>query len=179
MLDKLNPSLREPLFVYGAGAIITILSIIFFSIMGYPLVKTATSTLSIYTPPIYMISVFFPYGILLGEALWLWNEKKENYKFIILTFECIVVGILAFIRFVINIPFSGHAIILFFFLFYQVSNNRIRYPLRFIIGILVLIITMIFKIFLWGDPTTFFLGGLLGIALWLPGFLFRLKKGFT
>lgn len=177
MLDKLNPNLRERLFVYGAGVITTILSIVYFSIMDYPLVITATGTLSIYTPPIYMIPVFFPYGILLGEVLWLWNEKKENIKFIILFLECIAIGILAFIRFLINIPFSGHAIILFFYIFYQGSNNRVRYPLRFIIGIVVLIITMIFKIFLWGDPVTFFLGGLLGISLWLPGFLFRLKKG--
>jgi hypothetical protein len=176
MLEKLNPSVREPLLVYGTGLIIVIPSVMYFTIMGYPIVNTATGTLNLYSPPIYMIPVFFAYGMLLGEVLWLWNEKKEKYKYALLSIECLVVAILAFIRFIAYIPFSGHAIILFFYLFYQASNNKIHYSLRFIIGIAVLIVIMIFKIFLWNDPITFFLGGLLGVALWLPGYVFRMKK---
>ena len=173
----LKPPLKETLIVYAIGLIITILSAIFFSIRGYPLVNTATETLNIVTPPLYMIPIFLTYGILIGEVIWIWNEKKERAICILLLFECISVAILAFMRYIINIPFSGHTIILFFYLLHQVVNNRVQYPLRFIIGIVVLIITIIYKIFLWNDAFTFLLGAILGSTLWIPGFLYRLKKG--
>ncbi|MFW9948378.1 MAG: hypothetical protein ACFFDX_16245 [Candidatus Odinarchaeota archaeon] len=179
MKDKrniLNPSLKELLIVYATGIIITIFSAIFFSIRGYPLVNTATETLNIATPPLYMISIFFPYGILIGEVIWIWNEKQERDICFLLLLECISVAILAFMRFIIAIPFSGHAIILFFYLPHQLVNNKTQYPLRFIIGLVVLIITIIYKIFLWNDPITFILGAILGVFLWIPGFLYRLKK---
>ncbi|NHJ26250.1 MAG: hypothetical protein EAX89_16850, partial [Candidatus Lokiarchaeota archaeon] len=83
MLSKLKPSIRELIIVYGVGLIITLLSIIYFSIQGYPLVNTASGILNITTPPIYMIPIFFPYGMLLGEIIWKWNEKKD-YKILIL-----------------------------------------------------------------------------------------------
>lgn len=122
-----------------------------------------------------MISIFFPYGILIGEVIWLWNEEKEDHIYMFLFLESLIVGIFSFIRYIISIPFSGHAIILFFYLFHQTINNRFKHPLRFLIGIVVLIITIIFKIFLWYDPVTFLLGALLGISLWVPGFLYRKK----
>jgi hypothetical protein len=177
MLTKLKPSVKELLIIYGTGLIIIILSAVFFTFRGYPLVTTATETLNIYTPPLYMISIFLPYGILIGEIIWLWNEQKENLNYILLLIECIIVGIFSFIRFIVSIPFSGHAIILFFYLLHQAFNNKFNHPLRLLIGIAVLIITVIYKIYLWNDPITFLLGALLGIALWIPGFLFRLKIG--
>ncbi|MFX1495690.1 MAG: hypothetical protein ACFFBZ_15505 [Promethearchaeota archaeon] len=179
MKDKRNilkPSLKEPLIVYITGVIITILSTIFFSIRGYPLINTATETLNSVTPPLYMIPIFLPYGILIGEILWKWIEKKERGISILLLLECITIAFLAFMRYFIAIPFSGHTIILFFYLPHQLSNNRAFYPLKFIIGIVVLIITIIYKIFLWNDPLTFLLGATLGIVLWIPGFFYRLKK---
>lgn len=177
MLAKLKPLIKEPLIIYGTGLIVTILSALYFTIRGYPLVTTATETLSVYTPPLYMISIFLPYGILIGEIVWLWNEQKANLNYILLFFECIIIGIFSFIRYIVSIPLSGHAIILFFYLFHQASNNRFKHPLRLLIGIAVLIITIIYKIYLWNDPITFFLGALLGIALWIPGFLYRFKIG--
>ncbi|MGB5911000.1 MAG: hypothetical protein WBH31_07405 [Promethearchaeia archaeon] len=162
--------------MYATGVILTILSAIFFSIRGYPLVNTATETLNIISPPLYMISIFLPYGILIGEVIWIWNEKKERALCILLLFECISVAILAFMRYIITIPFSGHAIILLFYLPHQVVNNKAQYPLRLIIGIVILIITTIYKIFLWNDPITFSLGAIVGIVLWIPGFFYRLKK---
>jgi len=175
MIIKAATSTKELIIIYGTGLIIVILSVIFFCITGYPLVNTATETLNISTPPLYMISIFFPYGILIGEVIWLWNEKKEDKTYILLFFEFIIVGFFSFIRYIINIPFSGHSIILFFYLFHQVINSRFKHPLRFLIGIVVLIITIIYKIFLWGDSITFLLGALFGIILWLPGFLYRKK----
>ena len=153
--NSLKPFLKELLIVYATGVIITILSAFFFSIRGYPLVNTATETLNIVTPPLYMISIFLPYGILIGELIWIWNEKKERAICILLLFECICVAILAFVRYIINIPLSGHAIILFFYLPHQVVNNRAKYLLRLIIGLIVLSITIIYKIFLWNDLIIF------------------------
>jgi len=176
MIIKTVTSTKELIIIYGTGLIIVILSVIFFSIRGYPLVNTATETLNISTPPLYMISIFVPYGILIGEVIWLWNEKKERKTYILLFIECIIVGFFSFIRYIISIPFSGHAIILFFYLFHQVTNSRFKHPLRFLIGIMVLIITIIYKIFLWGDSITFLLGALFGMILGLPGFLYRKKN---
>jgi hypothetical protein len=175
LLAKLKPSVREGIIIYGAGLVITILSIMFFTIRGYPFVITATETLSILTPPIYMIPVFFPFGILLGEIFWLWNEKKDWIFYILLLIECFVVAIFSIVRYVIIIPLSGHAIILFYYILHQAINNKLKHPLRLLTGIAVLIITIAYKIFLWNDPITFFLGALLGIVLWLPGGIYRVK----
>ncbi len=175
LLAKLKPSIREIIIIYGSGLIITFLSIIFFAFRGYPFVITVIETLSILTPPIYMIPVFFPFGILIGEMIWLWNEKEDKILYTLLLLECIIVAIFSFIRYVIIIPLSGHAIILFFYVLHQAINNKIKHPLRLLIGIGVLSITIIYKIFLWNDPITFFLGALLGIVLWFPGGIYRLK----
>jgi hypothetical protein len=175
LLASLKPSVRENIIIYGSGLIITILSIIFFAVRGYPFVITATETLSILTPPIYMIPVFLPFGILIGEMIWLWNEKKDRIFYLLLLFEFSIVAIFSFIRYVIIIPLSGHAIILVFYILHQAINNKLKHPIRLLIGIGVLIITIVYKIFLWNDPITFILGALLGIVLWLPGGIYRLK----
>jgi len=176
MLDNLKPSIKEILVVYITGLIITASSSIFFGIIGYPLVNTASETLSIRTPPIYMVSIFFPYGILIGETIWLFLGKKERHLSFLLLIECILVGMISFARYIIIIPFSGHAIILFFYLPHQTFNNKSKYLLRLLIGALILIITMIYKIFLWNDVYTFIFGALLGTAIWIPGYLYRVKK---
>ena len=176
MITTLKSSIKEQLIIYGTGIILTILSAIFFSIRGYPSVVTATETLNIITPPLYMIPIFFPFGILIGEVIWMWNEKREEKIYILLFLECIIVALISFTRYIISIPFSGHAIIILFYLFHHAINNRLQYPLRFLIGIIVVAITGIYKILIWNDPITFLLGALLGIFLWFPGFLYRQKK---
>jgi hypothetical protein len=175
LLANLKPSVREAIIIYGTGLITTILSIFFFAIRGYPFVITATETLSILTPPLYMIPVFLPFGILIGEIIWLWNEKKDRISYILLMIESFAVAIFSFIRYIIIIPLSGHAMILFFYILHQAINDKIKHPIRLLIGIAVLIITIVYKFFFWNDPITFFLGALLGIALWLPGGIYRVK----
>ena len=177
MLANLKPSFKEALIVYGIGLILILISGIFFSIRGYPLVNTATETLNIVTPPLYMISIFLPYGILIGELIWMWMEKKELDICIVMFIECLLVAIFSFTRYIIMIPFSGHAIILIFYLAHQMINNRYQHPIRILIGILVFFITIIYKFFIWNDPTTFLLVGILGFVIWFPGFLYRVKKG--
>ncbi|MFX1377187.1 MAG: hypothetical protein ACFFA0_15385 [Promethearchaeota archaeon] len=175
-LTKLKPSVRKVTIIYSTGVILTLLSVIFFSIKGYPLVSTTTETLDIVTPPLYMIPIFFPYGILLGEAIWMWNEKQKQSRCILLFIECGIIGIMSFIRYIVGIPFSGHAILISFFLLHEAVNNKFHYLLRFLIGMITLFITAIYKILLWRDPITFLLGILLGLVLWMPGFFYRLKK---
>ncbi len=176
ILSKLKPSVREPLIVYSTGLIMTILSGIFFGIIGYPYVNTATETLDILTPPLYMIPVFLPYGILIGELIWIWNEKKERNICILFLLDCIFISLFSFTRYITNIPFSGHVIILSFYLAHQGITNRFQYPLRFLIGFIVLVITGVYKLLIWNDPFTFVLGAIVGIALWVPGFLYQLKS---
>jgi hypothetical protein len=176
MSNEEKSTLKESLIVFSIALLLTTFAGIYFSIRGYPLVTTFTGTLAVYTPPLYMIPVFFPYGILLGEIVWLWVDKRERFMIILLFIECLVVGLLSFIRYIITIPFSGHAIIIFFFLFHQGSIQRIRYPLRFMIGLITLLITVIFKLFVWNDPLTFLLGALVGIGIWFLGYLYREKR---
>jgi len=176
MLNNIKPSVKELLIVYGIGLITTLLSVIFFVIRGYPLVNTATETLSIVAPPLYMNSIFLPYGMLISELLWKWYENKEHRISILFFAESIVVGILSLIRYIINIPLSGHAIIIFFYIFHQLIINKAKFPIRLLIGLVVFIITVIYKIFFWNDTITFLLGGVVGIALWVPGFLYQRQK---
>jgi len=176
VLTNLKPSISETVIVYGTGITLTILSLIFFSIRGYPFVSTMTDTLNIVTPPLYMIPIFLPYGFLIGEIIWIWKEKQNRKNYVILLIECGVVGLVSFIRYIIGIPFSGHAILISFYLLHHALNNRFHYRIRFLIGIVVLCITAIYKIFLWEDSITFLLGTLLGIILWLPGYIYRLRR---
>jgi len=173
----LNSRFKETLIVYGMTIIITISSAIFFAINGYPLVRTATETLDTIAPPLYMIPIFIPFGILLGEVLFLLlNNKEDGLSFLILFFEVLITGFLSFIRYLVNIPVSGHTLILTFFLLHETINNRSKFPTRIIFGLTIFIITLIYKIFLWNDPFTFFSGIIIGFVIWLPGFLFRLRK---
>ncbi|MHA2297895.1 MAG: hypothetical protein ACXAEU_06535 [Candidatus Hodarchaeales archaeon] len=168
-------SRSELLVVYGAGIFVSVLAGIFFHIQGYPPVITAFDTLTIISPPIYMIPIFLPFGILLGEVLWIGVEKQGLYLCIVLFTECFLVAGFSIIRYVTGIPVSGHMIILSFYLPHQIITNRRQYPFGILIGFIVLLITMFFKIILWNDLITFIGGLILGIALWILGYVYRLK----
>jgi hypothetical protein len=176
MLTNLKPSIRKIVIIYGSGLILTIISIIFFEIRGYPLVSTYTKTLDSVTPALYMIPIFFPYGILIGEGIWMWNEGYNRAEYFFLLVECGVIGFVAFIRYIIAIPFSGHAILISYYLLYQAIQNKFHDRIRFLIGLVVFGLTAFYKLVLWGDPVTFLLGSLVGVILWLPGFYYRLRK---
>ena len=155
---------------------VTILSIIYFQIIGYPIVNTATESIPILTPPIYMIPVFFPYGILLGEILWSWMKKEEFIALVILLFECVIIGLISFIRYSIIIPFSGHAIIITFYLIHYLITIEKKYQLRILIGIVVLGITVCYKIFIWNDPLTLILGATVGAIVSLIELTYKIKR---
>ena len=166
---------KEILVVYSTTLLITLLACLFFNFTGYPRVVTATETLDIIAPPIYMIPVFIPYGILIGELIWNWI-KNENWKISILFFiECSIVALFSFFRYVLRIPYSGHTLILAFYLLHQFITNENKNPFRIFIGIFVLFITVIYKLMIWNDIITFILGVLLGIAVWIPGFIYRMR----
>lgn len=168
--------INEPIIVYGSASIITIFSIIYFQIIGYPIVNTMTGSIPTLTPPIYMIPVFFPYGILLGEIVWLWMKKEAFIEVFILLFECLVIGLISFIRYSIIIPFSGHAIILTFYLIHYLLTIEKKYQVRILIGIIVLGITVYYKVFIWNDPLTLILGALLGTLVSLIELVYKIKK---
>jgi hypothetical protein len=166
---------NEWLVIYGSGLILTLIALLYFQIVGYPLVDTAIETLNLRTPPIYMIPVFFPYGILLGEIGWLWIKKERKRSYILLI-QCIIVGLFAFIRYSLVIPFSGHAIILFFFLIYYLFIVDKKYLIRILIGFIILGITIFYKVFIWSDVFTFLLGGTVGLIISLIGIVYKIKK---
>ncbi len=175
MKKEFNLLRNEFLVIYSSGVIITSLAFIFYHIRGYPQVITATETLDLIVPPIYMIPIFFPFGILIGELLWNWIQDSPLDLNILLAIECGMVALISFIRYVFLIPFSGHTIILGFYLPYQISTNKQSNQIRILIGLVVLGLTMYYKLFLWKDPITFTLGFILGIMLWIPGHLYRLN----
>jgi len=122
-----------------------------------------------------MIPIFLPFGILVGEIVWMWIGRKDLSIRILMSIECIIITVFSLLRIVAAIPISGHSLILFFYLPHQVISNRLRYPLRVLFGLSVLFITFYYKIFLWNDPLTFILGFLLGIVIWFPGYVYRSK----
>jgi hypothetical protein len=166
---------NEWLVIYGSGLILTLLALLYFTIIGYPLVNTTIETLNLRTPPIYMIPVFFTYGILLGEICWLWI-KKERKKSYLLLIQCIIVGLIALTRYTLLIPFSGHAIILFFYLIHYLFIVDKKYLLRILIGFIILGITMFYKMFIWSDLFTFLLGGMVGAIISLIGIVYKIKN---
>ncbi|MFW9991522.1 MAG: hypothetical protein ACFFD4_05645 [Candidatus Odinarchaeota archaeon] len=168
-----NPSIAELAVVFGTGLVVTVLAGIVFQLRGYPRVVTASATLDVLAPPIYMIPVFFPYGILLGEVIWIWREKGDQKLATVLFIECVVIGAISFLRYVTGIPFSGHMVILAFFLLHEAVTSKLQHPIRLIIGTVVLLLTTVFKIVIWKDPLTYILGMMLGILLWFPGQVIR------
>ena len=166
---------NEWLVIYGSGLILTLLALLYFTIIGYPLVNTTIETLHLRTPPIYMIPVFFTYGILLGEICWLWIKKERKISYILLI-QCILIGLVAFTRYTLLIPFSGHAIILFFYLIHYLFIVDKKYLLRILIGFIILGITIFYKIFIWSDLFTFLLGGMVGAIISLIGIVYKIKN---
>jgi hypothetical protein len=169
---------NEWLVIYGSGLILTFIALLYFTIIGYPLVNTTIETLNLRTPPIYMIPVFFTYGILLGEICWLWikKERKESY---ILLIQCIIIGLFALTRYILMIPFSGHAIILFFYLIHYLFIVNKKYLLRILIGFIILGIIIFYKIFIWSDLFTFLLGGMVGAIISLIGIVYKIKNSLS
>lgn len=170
-----NSPRNEVLIVYSTGIFITGIAGFFFHITGYPRVVTAIETLDIVSPPLYILPIFLLFGILLGELFWIWFEERRNKPWVLFFIECFTIAAVSFIRFLMRIPFSGHTIILFFYLPHHVFTNKFQYPYRILLGFLVLIITLFYKIFLWEDIITFILGLTIGISIWLPGFVYRSK----
>ncbi len=179
MKEKQSPNkekehlICKSVFIYSISLILTSLAALYFYLKGYPPVNTANGSLNIITPPIYMIPIFITLGILIGDFLWIFLKEKDYKSASILFLECLSLGILSFLRIITTIPYSGHTLILSFYLCYYLISNKKRDLTVIFIGILILIITIYFKFFLWNDPITFFLGILFGIILWIPGFFYR------
>ncbi|KKM17945.1 hypothetical protein LCGC14_1670650 [marine sediment metagenome] len=61
----------KSVFIYCISMILASLAALYFYLKGYPSVNTAYGSLSTITPPIYMIPIFIPLGILIGDFLWI------------------------------------------------------------------------------------------------------------
>lgn len=153
--------------IYGVAAFITLIAFVFFEFQGYPQVITATDTLTITTPTIYMIPIFFPLGMLLGEIISDWIEEREFRKVFVDLGGFFLIIILSGVRMVLKAPLSGHSLILSFFLLHEFITNQRKYVIRIIIGLMTLLITIFYKIFFWKDPITLILGLAIGSLIWV------------
>lgn len=166
----------KSVFLYCISLILTSFGALYFYLKGYPPVNTIYGSLNIIAPPIYMIPIFIPLGILIGDFFWIFLKEKDYKSASILFLECLSLGIFSFLRIITTIPYSGHTLILSFYLCYYLISNKKRDFIVIVLGILILIITLYYKIFQWNDPLTFFLGILFGIVLWIPGFFYRKRN---
>ncbi len=153
--------------IYGLAIFITLIAYVYFEFQGYPQVITATETLTITTPAIYMIPVFFPLGMLLGEIIYNWIEGRIFEEFLVNLGGILLIIIFSGIRLVLKTPFSGHSLILSFFLLHELISNKRNYMIRIIIGLSIFLITMFYKIIIWNDPITLISGLILGSLIWI------------
>ena len=167
----------EILLIYGLACFFTVIGWIYFEIQGYPPVVTANDTLTSVTPVIYMIPIFFLLGILFGEVLWNWYQIKDFKYFIINLTGLAVIVTVSGIRLTFKIPFSGHSLILSYYIMQELITNRSKYIFRVMVGFLILLLTSFYKIFLWQDPITLILGLIGGILIW--GTVILLCKEFN
>ncbi|TFF87950.1 MAG: hypothetical protein EU550_02280 [Promethearchaeota archaeon] len=172
-----NKRLKEPYVTYGISVIITILAILFFQIVGYPRVVTSTQILDIYTSPFYMIPIFIPFGILLGELLWMLFNIKEIKKqqLISLVVGLILIGLLSLLRYILGLPYSGHTLILAFYIPNQIVKSEKKDPVRILIGFIIFLITSVYKLIFWLDFITYFSGLGVGFLIWIFSYLISKK----
>ena len=161
---------NESVVIYGFGILFMILMGFYFLTTGYPNIITETGDLGVPVPSIYMLPIFLPYGILLGELFYMHDEGERVWSMVI---KIVLITIFAIIRMTHQLPISGHAVIISFFLLHQIFTNRKRYPVRIVIGVVILLETMIYKIILWDDFMTFSLGLMFGSLIWVVGLVLQ------
>ena len=162
---------------YVTSLTFTGLAIYYFFMLGHFSIEMTTGRLLFTFHFFYMIPVFLVFSILLGELVAGYLCSGREFYSPVLTIELLFVGATAGVRITSLgslFPVSGHMVILTFFILTQVLTYRLKYKLRTLLGLSVLLMTTYYKIFIWNDLLTFYLGILLGILLFLPGY--RLKK---
>jgi len=162
---------KELYFSTMMGIVFSIIASVYFYFTGYPLVNTATEILNLVTPPIYMLPVFFPFGILVGDVINEWL-KKEQGKAILLFSFVIIIGGYSFFRLISNIPLSGHAIIITYYLLYEIFYRKRVSLTRMLAGVIPYSITIFYKFLIWNDPLTFVYGSLFGAGIGIVHYLF-------
>jgi len=177
MISREKSSKWEILFIYGFGSSITIIAWIYFETQGYPPVVTAKETLTSVTPAIYMIPIFFPLGILLGEISWKWYQIRDHKNAIINLGGLTAIATVSVFRLIFKIPLSGHSLILIYYIMHELITNQSRYIFRVMVGFSILLLTLFYKIILWQDPVTLFFGLLGGVLIW--GTVISLCKKFN
>jgi hypothetical protein len=173
-----NMRLKEPYVSYGISVIITLMAIVFFQIVGYPKVVTPNQILDINTSPLYMIPIFIPFGIILGELIWLFfNIKQVKIDLLIsLAAGIILIGFLSLLRYILGLPYSGHTLILAFYVLHQLVKSEKKDLLRILIGFIVLLITSVYKLIFWLDFITYFSGLGIGFLIWIFGYVISHKN---
>jgi hypothetical protein len=162
----------EAWLAYGTAFLCTVIAGAAFITRGPMPVVRGTTPLPIPTPLSYQLPVFVPFGLLAGELLYRalhGGGLRQSPAFL---WQLGALCIVAAIRLVFgNIPVSGHALLLAYFILYQAVTRRIAHRLRLVIGLVVLAEVAYFKVFLWDDAPTLLWGLALGGAAWAAGLL--------
>ncbi|MHA2102655.1 MAG: hypothetical protein ACW981_04470, partial [Candidatus Hodarchaeales archaeon] len=115
---------REWIFSYGTGLSIAIIVWFSLTITGQPLFEENSGLISINFMQLYMLPLFFAYGILVGEILFDLSDKEIEKNDKIYLIELFMITILAFLRITVGIPISGHALIVSFYLLSKIITNK-------------------------------------------------------
>ncbi len=173
---SLPPALAEPLLVYGSAAICTAAGAAYFLLRGPLPVMRGTSELPLVTPLRYLIPVFVPFGILMGEGVWAWLARSDAAFLRALPWQLAALCITAAARIKTAYPpVSGHTLLLAYFLLHEGITQRGRHPVRIAIGLAVLVEVGYYKLWVWDDLETFTWGLTVGAAIWAAGLLTRIR----
>jgi hypothetical protein len=167
----------EPWLAYGTAAVCVLIAGAAFVLRGPVPVVRGTTPLPITTPLSYQLPVFVPFGLLAGEMLHRALQRDGSRFSPAFLWQLAALCIVAAVRLLSgDIPISGHALLLAYFILYQAITRRVGRPLRLLIGLAVLAEVGYFKLFLWDDVPTLLWGIALGGAVWAAGLLTPVKR---
>lgn len=156
--------------VFICSCILTIVGYYYFAFFGLPEVETFSGTINEKVPLIYMLIIFPFIGILVGDFFYsVFSKNNINFKDKILFLEMTILFILSFLRMAFFLPISGHSLILTFFILREMVDNKNNNKIRIVIGVIVSLFTIYYKLFMWKDPITLILGILIGLVIFEIG----------
>jgi hypothetical protein len=167
------PEVREKTAWFGkqgftllVAVLVTAASYCVIACVGPVAVRVGLDPTEIVAPQWYLISVGFPFGILLAEALIDFREYKSLPMRLLPFGMLLVLALLGTIRFALIATTSGHGLIAAFFLLHEMGEPREGKNWKLLVGLAILVQAAWYKLFVWNDPSSLLIGLGLGIFAW-------------